>query len=658
MTLKSDAQGFLVGELIDANKDILSWQEAGTVVMKDIRRDVRAIARTLGVQGRSTPTQTTASRATATQTTAPRATPPAQSSSRSGRYPPPAGGTVRTPAGRAPGIGVATGRGSAADVRRQIDQSGATSDNALGSAVMGEKARQQRAVAAIVRRSSGVAVVPGGRDARGRFTGSASGGGSGGAGEIGGSFGGVTDRLSGAVDRLSGALSGSENIDPTLQAAGEIKAALTPIGRGFGVLFGRGQERRKERWYSKILKAITGRKNNNDSPKVAVMGDSDSGSDTGLMAAAGAMLARFALPIIGAVVAGVVAIAAAGVGWLVGTYIGDQIYKWLDKSGIATKIFDAFDAIGKWFNDKVKAPIKTATENFKTGYQDASEIRNMAPAVLDASGRNINDPRRTDAMQATFQDGRAINDPRRLDLAEPDLAPLAPSRSFAESLGRGVGTIKRVLRTEAGFNEIERSDGSTVRQTGARNWRNNNPGNIRYSNFAVQQGAIGYDTGKDNTDRFAIFPDMATGRRAQEALLFKGKEYKNKILTDAISRYAPPSENDTGAYQSSVLGAVGGQNKKMSEYSPSERSAILNQMAKREGFKVGTVVPISPSFSLQAIPSSVPANIQNVPDIKMPSPVIANDGKPISVTVKTPIGQDVGDRGIAHHVGGGIGQPY
>ena len=47
---KSDSQGFLVGELIKTNDDILSSQEQGVRVLSRIRTDVSAIARALGVQ--------------------------------------------------------------------------------------------------------------------------------------------------------------------------------------------------------------------------------------------------------------------------------------------------------------------------------------------------------------------------------------------------------------------------------------------------------------------------------------------------------------------------------------------------------------------------------------------------------------------------------
>jgi hypothetical protein len=118
---------------------------------------------------------------------------------------------------------------------------------------------------------------------------------------------------------------------------------------------------------------------------------------------------------------------------------------------------------------------------------------------------------------------------------------------------------------------------------GSRSWRNNNPGNIEYGDFARRYGAIGTD------GRFAIFPDEATGQRARAALIFNGDKYRNLTLAQAIERYAPSSENHTTAYQRRVLAAVGGANLPMHKYSPAQQQAILRTMQDVEGWKVGRI---------------------------------------------------------------------
>ena len=128
-------------------------------------------------------------------------------------------------------------------------------------------------------------------------------------------------------------------------------------------------------------------------------------------------------------------------------------------------------------------------------------------------------------------------------------------------------------------------DGTKItKEGGTRAWRNNNEGNIRYGDYAKKKGAIGQDK-----DGFAIFPNEETGRKAKEDLIFESKSYKDKTLDEAIYRYAPPNENNTTWYQNTVKKSVGGQNKKMSEYTPEERQSILASMKKVEGYKAGTI---------------------------------------------------------------------
>ena len=82
------------------------------------------------------------------------------------------------------------------------------------------------------------------------------------------------------------------------------------------------------------------------------------------------------------------------------------------------------------------------------------------------------------------------------------------------------------------------------------------------------------------------WPQSYEARRAAKAkLTFDGEKYKNLSLAAAISRYAPPNENNIAAYQQSVLAAVGGGNKKMSIYTVAEREAIMDAMQRVEGYR-------------------------------------------------------------------------
>jgi hypothetical protein len=83
--------------------------------------------------------------------------------------------------------------------------------------------------------------------------------------------------------------------------------------------------------------------------------------------------------------------------------------------------------------------------------------------------------------------------------------------------------------------------------TAPRGLRNNNPGNIRLSTDKWQGQVPGED------DAFVTFATMAYGIRALVVLL---RSYRSKYGLDTvrkiISRWAPPSENDTEAYVAAV----------------------------------------------------------------------------------------------------------
>lgn len=159
--------------------------------------------------------------------------------------------------------------------------------------------------------------------------------------------------------------------------------------------------------------------------------------------------------------------------------------------------------------------------------------------------------------------------------------------------------------TSAMFNPSNRSvtySSGEVKQGGHRNWRNNNPGNIEYGNFAKAHGAIGSD------GRFAIFPSMEAGYKAQADLL-QSKNYRNKTLTGAINRYAPRDENDTQAYINAVSGATGiDPNTPISSLSSEEMNRVVKAMSKHEGMKAGTTYTasgqvIQPSISPTSTPT-------------------------------------------------------
>ena len=166
----------------------------------------------------------------------------------------------------------------------------------------------------------------------------------------------------------------------------------------------------------------------------------------------------------------------------------------------------------------------------------------------------------------------------------------------------GADALHRVVSAGAGWTEVALADGTTQRREGTRAWRNNNPGNIEYGPFARAHGAVGTD------GRFAVFPSYEAGRAAKGALLFESASYRDRTIAGAINRYAPPVENDTNAYASTVAAAVGVPlTTRISSLSPEQRDSMLDAMEKVEGFRPGTVNGAqAPAPAPGAAPINVP----------------------------------------------------
>ena len=109
-----------------------------------------------------------------------------------------------------------------------------------------------------------------------------------------------------------------------------------------------------------------------------------------------------------------------------------------------------------------------------------------------------------------------------------------------------------------------------------RGLRNNNPLNLEATvNWTGMQG---------NDGRFAVFPDMEQGVAAADRNL-QAYHQKHGINTVAgvINRWAPPNENDTGAYVATVADRLGvDPNEPLDMADPQVRRAMLDVMADVE----------------------------------------------------------------------------
>ena len=94
--------------------------------------------------------------------------------------------------------------------------------------------------------------------------------------------------------------------------------------------------------------------------------------------------------------------------------------------------------------------------------------------------------------------------------------------------------------------------------------RNNNPGNIRFSNSNAWVGKIPFSQNKDysvattNVVReFEQFVDISHGLRAKMILLNNYIKKGENTIEKIIHRFAPPFENNTAAYIATVVRMTG-----------------------------------------------------------------------------------------------------
>ncbi len=110
--------------------------------------------------------------------------------------------------------------------------------------------------------------------------------------------------------------------------------------------------------------------------------------------------------------------------------------------------------------------------------------------------------------------------------------------------------------------------------------RNNNPGNIRPASY-TWQGQTGV------ADNFVVFSDPVYGIRAIAKDLLTKFGRGLDTVAKIISVYAPPSENLTSAYISSVAGALGvGADTPLNLYDPYVMTAFVKAIIKHENGRV------------------------------------------------------------------------
>ncbi len=125
---------------------------------------------------------------------------------------------------------------------------------------------------------------------------------------------------------------------------------------------------------------------------------------------------------------------------------------------------------------------------------------------------------------------------------------------------------------------VYRDGRRVVRHNGTRAWRNNNPGNLRYYDFAKRNGAIG------EAGNFAVFPDEATGMQALYNLL-QTDSYRNLTIANALKRY---DRNNWRAYTRKLTRLTGlSAGTKLCNLKPHQLDDVAQTIRQLEGWVAG-----------------------------------------------------------------------
>lgn len=130
-----------------------------------------------------------------------------------------------------------------------------------------------------------------------------------------------------------------------------------------------------------------------------------------------------------------------------------------------------------------------------------------------------------------------------------------PQTTLLAALAIALGVLALLARTNRG-SQVVAAVTDTIAST-VRGLRNNNPGNVRLTSPPTQW--VGWVGPSEQTDRaFVQMRSMTLGVR-MAVTVFRNYQtrYGLKNVRELISRWAPPTENDTEAYIASVAARIG-----------------------------------------------------------------------------------------------------
>jgi hypothetical protein len=664
--INHDSSGFLIGQMVEVTRDLLHVSEQSLTTMRGVRATLNNIATHIGARPGYArkgsfeqprpyvpPTRAEIARAATVRTSAPRV-----SRSRIGQplpeviaLPPaimpaaPSRGTSQAVA-LAKTVAAVQAQAAAAPAGRQRDASGRFSSTGGGAPAgggdpspaipgrtpsSGSKKDYEKALRLAEIEAKDILGAKLAREQK--------------AAEIAGS---VKNTAVGAV----------EGIDPSIQAAREITSVMSPLGRAFGIAFGALAQRRKERWYKRILNAILRRNG------VAAEGGSsgasaaESGSTMGIFAG---LASRLGGPVMSVLGRGLVfaltrifgPVAALWGAWKVGQWIGGKISDWLVSSGIQDKMFDAIDGMldawkkmTNWIAsqyDNGKKAVKrawAATVEWGGNLLNSIGIGIRHGAVFDGfdgaeglsrgtytkdEANRIRDLKKAGTNTGAFgkADGGMPDSIKEMIIAQATAMGVDPKRALKIAAMESGGNPNAVSTTGAiGVFQLIGQTASNLGVADRFDPAQNITGGLKLIK-ELQDRLGAYATDEAIYLAFQLGPEKA-------AEVIKGAT-AGKLIS-ALSANT----------QSSVMLNNGSPAMSSSQFVQKQVDALNN----RYNSVVGPMI---------SVPSTVPTKIPGLKDFDVKTPMGATKVAPVKVSLYEPVTQNVTDRNIAHIVTGGLG---
>ena len=128
---------------------------------------------------------------------------------------------------------------------------------------------------------------------------------------------------------------------------------------------------------------------------------------------------------------------------------------------------------------------------------------------------------------------------------------------------------------------------------GTRTWRNHNPGNVRPGEISKKHGAIGVTT-TGGHGKFAVFPDIETGRRAMVDAL--KTNFPKRTIRLLVKKYAPKEDGNNEEKYTAFLQKQTGiyDDKILADFTEQEFEKLCAAIERYEGYKEGGITKLDP----------------------------------------------------------------